>query len=104
MEGRQLCQEIRNTVCLEEEVMFIRALLGHSGKKLDVSAFSQKQNVKSYAPFLYHLGFSRHEDSKNRRTCAKKVWEGTETGNQCTSHSCSNWIETPTRSTNRPFT
>ena len=67
MEGQQLCQEIRNSVCLEEEVMFIRALLGHSGKKLDVSAFSQKQNVKSYAPFLYHLGFSRHEDSKKQK-------------------------------------
>ena len=57
-------KKIHNGVSLEEP-LFIRALQGHSGKHLDISTFSHKKIEKGHAPFLYHIGFSRNEDSVN---------------------------------------
>ena len=43
--------------------MFIRALQGHPGKNLDISTLSRKKIHKGYTSMLYHIGFSRSEDS-----------------------------------------
>ena len=65
MEGQQLYQKIHNSVCTEEP-MFINALQGHSGKNLDFSTFfSETDRERGYAPLLYHMGFSRKEDTLN---------------------------------------
>ena len=42
---------------------FIRAAQCHSGKNLDKSTYSHKKIEKGDAPFLYHIGFSRNEES-----------------------------------------
>ena len=56
-----------------DELIFFRAPQDHSGGNLDTSTFSHTQIEKGYAPFLYRIGFSGHEDSINiRRTCAKR--------------------------------
>ena len=47
----------------QEEPLFIRALQGHSGNNQENRRFFFKKIEKSYVPFLYHIGFSRNEDS-----------------------------------------
>ena len=96
--GQQLCQKIHNSVC-REEPMFIGALQGHSGKNLDMSTFSRKKIEKRFAPFLYHIGFSRSEDSI---TSGELVLGslGTSQGRKAVHFSlASPWIHAPTRST-----
>ena len=85
MQGKQFYQKIHMCVCLEEHV-FIRVLQCHPGKNLHIStlslkklrvathhftrqesgyidALSSKKLENGYAPFRYHIGFTRNEAS-----------------------------------------
>ena len=61
MTGQQLHQHI-HTNFQRGELLYIRALPGHSGENLDFSTLSHKQIEKGQASSLHHIGFSRHEN------------------------------------------
>ena len=63
MTSQQLYQKIQ-TDFRQEEPMYIRAPQGHSGKNLEISMSSHRKIEKGYESWLYHIGFSKHKDSK----------------------------------------
>ena len=74
MKVQQLYQKIHNSVC-RQELVFIRALQGHSGKSLDISMFSHRKIEKwirtisvSYAILQTRIF------SKIRRTRTRRFW------------------------------
>ena len=67
MTGQKLSWKTHENVYLEEPV-FIRARQGHSGNNLDVSTFSHRRIEKGYDPLQYHIGFSRYDDSLNKKS------------------------------------
>ena len=76
MTGQQSYLKIHDSVC-REELVYIRALQGHSGKNLDIPIF---------------INFNLED------LCQADV-EQAKAEKQCTSHSCRQWIRAPTRST-----
>ena len=74
MTSHQLYQKIQ-TNFRQDEPVYIRALQSHSGKNLDISMLSHKKIEKGYEPLLYHIGFSKHEDSiKTERLVQGGFW------------------------------